>query len=232
MEIIEHYGKSLKYLTVEPDGYDSTRQYPMVILLHGYGAHMGDLTGLSPFIDKTRYLYVLPNAPIPIESEYGTVGYAWMNLSERNEGTNREAEEAERKLEVFFEDVVEKYQYSFPQVVVVGFSQGGMMTYQWGISNPQRFLGLASLSSMIQDESVLLGRLPCARDQSIFVVHGTDDQLIPVEDGRRAQKFLLNCGYSLDYKEYVMGHQITLDVMTDLGSWIRRVLGPSTQTEG
>ena len=62
---------------------------------------MGDLTGLSPFIDKTRYLYALPNAPIPIGSGYGNVGYAWMNLSERNEDANREAEEAEQKLEVF-----------------------------------------------------------------------------------------------------------------------------------
>lgn len=193
---------------------------------------MGDLTGLSSFIDKTRYLYALPNAPIPIGSGYGNVGYAWMNLSEKNEGANREAEEAEQKLEVFFEDLVEKYQYSFPKVVIVGFSQGGMMTYQWGISNPQRFLGLASLSSRIQDESVLRGRLPCSRDQSVFIAHGTDDQLIPVEDGRRAQKFLLDCGYSLDYKEYAIGHQITQEVMTDLCVWIHGVLGISTQTKG
>ena len=50
MEAKEHKGKTLKYLAIEPDGYDPNRRYPMIILLHGFGAHMGDLAGLTPAI--------------------------------------------------------------------------------------------------------------------------------------------------------------------------------------
>ena len=42
-----------------------TRSYPMIILLHGFGAHMGDLASLAPAIDPTGYVYIFPNAPIP-----------------------------------------------------------------------------------------------------------------------------------------------------------------------
>ena len=38
MQIKEHSGKTLKYVTVEPDGYDPSGSYPVVILLHGFGA--------------------------------------------------------------------------------------------------------------------------------------------------------------------------------------------------
>ena len=33
-----------------PDNYDPTQEYGMVVLMHGFGSHMGDLAGLAPLI--------------------------------------------------------------------------------------------------------------------------------------------------------------------------------------
>ena len=77
MRVSECQGETLRYLSVEPDGYSPRRRYPMVVLLHGYGAQMGDLAGLCPAIDPQGILYICPNAPIPFRIGPGTVGYAW-----------------------------------------------------------------------------------------------------------------------------------------------------------
>ena len=53
MEAQEFEGAQLRYLTVHPDGYDPNKRYPMVIMLHGFGANMQDLAGLAPVIDTT-----------------------------------------------------------------------------------------------------------------------------------------------------------------------------------
>ena len=70
-------GNSLTYLIVEPDDYDPDHEYPVVVLLHGFGASMTDLAGLSTMIDRAGYLYFFPNAPIPIQIGPGMTGYAW-----------------------------------------------------------------------------------------------------------------------------------------------------------
>ena len=48
MEAQQHEGKSLPYIVVHPNGYQEGVSYPMIILLHGYGANMADLAGLAP----------------------------------------------------------------------------------------------------------------------------------------------------------------------------------------
>ena len=70
-------GNSLRYLFVEPDGYDKSLEYPTIVLLHGFGASMSDLVGLAPAIDRAGYVYVFPNAPIPMQIGMGMTGYAW-----------------------------------------------------------------------------------------------------------------------------------------------------------
>ena len=59
----QHEGRSLNYVTVTPDDYNPVVSYPLVIMLHGFGAHMGDLAGLASAIEDKGYVYACPNAP-------------------------------------------------------------------------------------------------------------------------------------------------------------------------
>ena len=63
MQARQMKGDSLDYFVVEPDDYDPQNEYPAVVLLHGYGASMSDLVGLSPVLDRTGYLYFFPQRP-------------------------------------------------------------------------------------------------------------------------------------------------------------------------
>ena len=228
MEVKRCEGDTLRYLCVEPDGYLPDGRYPLIILLHGYGSHMGDLASLSPAIDRTGYVYAFPNAPMPMQVGFGMVGYAWTSFGEAD--TDAEAQSAEEKLSAFFEEVMERYDTEPGQVVLGGFSQGGMMAYRNGLPNPQLFRGVAALSSRVENPDAMRQRLPASRAQSIFVSHGTLDPMIPVADGRRSHRFLVEQGYTPEYREYEMGHEISQDVVADLIRWLRRVLPPAGAT--
>src|SRR3972149_8864068 len=70
-------GEALPYIRVTPEGYDPGARYPLVVLLHGFGASMQDLVGLCPAIDATGYVYAFPNAPYAVAFGGGATGYSW-----------------------------------------------------------------------------------------------------------------------------------------------------------
>jgi phospholipase/carboxylesterase len=225
MEFKRYEGEALRYLAIEPDGYDPEQRYPLVILLHGFGAQMGDLAGVCSAIDTRAYLYALPNAPVRIQVGPGLVGYGWTSDPFRD--SDGELDMAADKLAAFFREVMGRYNVEPGGVVLGGFSQGGVMTYRCGLLDPQTFGGLVALSAMIPDPDTLRTQLPATHSQPVFVAHGTLDTVIPVQKGRQARDFLEASGHHpVEYREYEMAHEITQDVLVDLARWLRCVLPP------
>jgi len=219
-------GRSLVYLTIYPDGYDDARRYPLVILFHGVGANMYDLASLASEIDPSSYLYVCPNAPIPILIGPGHLGYSWrppQGTDGSTDGYREQSARVEQQVEDFFQEVMERYDTAPSRVLLVGFSQGGGLTYRHGLPRPDRFAGLAALSCSVQDPDTMRDRLPDKRDQPIFIAHGLRDN---PDRGRRSRDFLEAEGYSPDYHEYDMAHEISPQVVNDLTQWIHRILPP------
>ena len=221
-------GNSLKYLVVEPDDYDPQQEYPAVVLLHGYGASMTDLAELSTMLDRIGYLYFFPNAPIAIPIEQGVIGYAWTPPGGTADlhTAERAAERAEELLVGFYDEIAERHGVVDGGIVMGGFSQGGMMTYRFGLPRPEKFAGLVILSGRVPNPDGLSSRLPEFRDHPLFVAHGTRDEMINVGEARTSREFLESSGYKPEYHEYPMGHAINDDVMADLGSWLRNLMPP------
>ena len=217
-------GNSLAYILVEPDEYDENQEYPAVVLLHGFGASMRDLVGLAPSIEKSGYLYLFPNAPIPMQIGLGMTGYAWTPPGQS--GGDDAATRAEELLVGFFEEAMERHGLSEGGMVMGGFSQGGMMTYRFGLRRPEMFAGLIILSGRVSSPEILADNLPEHRDQPIFVAHGKQDKVIEVEYAQESRGFLISEGYSPQYHEYEMAHEINQDVLDDLGPWLRNVMPP------
>ena len=224
MKAAQHQGRSLFYLTVEPDDYDASLQYPLFILLHGFGANMQDLASLAPAINREGYVYACPQAPLSFQIMPGMVGYGWTPRGA--EATAEDIQNAEDALDTFFVEIMEKYNVSPGNVILSGFSQGGGMTYRCGLRQPGVFAGLAILSGTMPDPDSLRARLPEARSQPIFVAHGTVDSVLPIERGRTAHQLLESEGYQPRYKEYPIAHEISPEVLSDLVEWASAVLPP------
>ncbi len=226
MQSKQFEGKTLKYLAIEPDGYTPESEYPMIVLLHGFGANMGDLAGLCPAIDAEGYVYICPNAPLSVEIGMGMTGFAWTPPGGNR--TSGDIEEAETLLAGLIEEVTEQYGVRTGNMILGGFSQGGMMTYRYGLPNPQLFAGIIALSARVPDGDEVRKRLPKERTQPIFISHGHLDQMISIEDGQGSRDFLEAEGYSPEYREYAMGHEISQEVLSDVVPWIHKVLPPNT----
>ena len=229
----QHEGRSLNFITMTPDDYNPAVSYPLVIMLHGFGAHMGDLAGLAPAIEDKGYVYACPNAPIPFDFGGGHVGYGWM--PRQNVATPEEVETARESSEALlidcFEEMFDKLNATPGRAVLLGFSQGGTMTYRCGLGRPDTFAGLVALSAAVFDPAILRPQLPEAglpgsRSQPIFVAHGTGDRQIAVDTARATRAFLEVEGYQPEYREYNMGHEIPFEVLRDLVPWITGVLPP------
>ena len=224
MNVRQLEGRSLKYVVVEPDDYRRGADYPMVVLLHGYGSDMVNFAGLTPTIDRERFVYALPNAPISLDLGYGAAGYAW---SEPLDAAFDEDGSAEAEVGEFIDELMELYQVGPGNIVLGGFSQGGMMAYRHGLPRPEVFRGVMALSARIPDRDDMQALLPAQRDQDVFISHGTLDALIPLVDARGSCRFLEAYGYKPELHEYEMAHQITTEVVTDIAAWLKRVLPPA-----
>ncbi len=57
----------------------------------------------------------------------------------------------------------------------------------------------------------------------IFMSHGTYDPVIPIMGSTQTLNFLREKGFSVDYKEYPIGHEISLDQINELNNWIDKI---------
>jgi phospholipase/carboxylesterase len=217
-------GTGLQYVTVVPDEYTEGSSYPLVVMLHGFGANMQDLAGLAPAINSTGYVYACPNAPIPFQLGPGQTGFGWM--TPRGGGTDEETANSEKLLGDFFDTVFKQFDVAPGQAILLGFSQGGGMTYRCGLWRADKFAGLAALSATLPDEEELAKRLPAERTQPVFVAHGRYDQMVSEDTAQSAKTFLEGHGYSPDFHLYDMGHEISGEELGDLVPWMAGVLPP------
>ena len=58
------------------------------------------------------------------------------------------------------------------------------------------------------------------KDFPIMVVHGTRDQVIPIQNGRASNELLSGLPVNLLYKEYDMGHEISSESLADILVWL------------
>ncbi|HEX6006344.1 MAG TPA: carboxylesterase, partial [Burkholderiales bacterium] len=58
----------------------------------------------------------------------------------------------------------------------------------------------------------------------IFMAHGSDDQVIPLETGEGSRDMLKRMGYEVEWREYPMPHSVCMEEIRDIAAWMRRVL--------
>lgn len=209
---------SLYHLVRQPRE-QTGKKSPVLILLHGYGSNEQDLIQLGPELDP-RFLIVSPRAPMAIGPEM----YAWFHIEFNPQGITvdpKQAEHARQKLAGFIDEVVASYPVDPSQVYVMGFSQGGVMTYMMAFSQPEKIAGAVVMSGRIPSDE-FLQRMDAEKlkDFPILVVHGIFDDVLPIECGREGKRRLENLPVNFVYHEYPMAHQVSLESMADISEWL------------
>lgn len=198
--------------------------FPTIFAIHGFGASANDLLGLAPFLRGGEALMVCPQGPVGVglpDRPGVVVGWAWFPISGGRPPEEAEVGRASRELARFLDEALERYPVDRRKVLLLGFSQGGVMAYDLFLRQPERFAGLAALSSWLPPE--LAAQAPptdAHKNVPVLVMHGTDDPMIPVERAQESRDALLSYGVSLTYRELGMGHEISPDALRALVEWI------------
>jgi phospholipase/carboxylesterase len=215
----------LQYVLVTPDGFEPDGSYPVVVMLHGFGANMYDLASLAPNIDDSGYVYAFPNAPYPLAG-MGGGGFSWMLGRPGVVAPATPGASVDEMLEGLMTDLGQSVGAKAGNIVLGGFSQGAGLTLSHGLLRPETFRALIVLSGFFRSADEVRPKLPAARTQPVFLVHGRLDQVIPIEQAYETKRFLEEAGYATEYHEYDMPHSISPEVIADLIPWLHANLPP------
>lgn len=214
---------ALPYLAAAPA---DTRNKPMIIFLHGYGSDERDLFGIKDELPQD-YTYLSVRAPLEVDGG----GYKWFSQDTDQaeyEGVTRDVDQSTDQLRTFIQQATEKYATQPDKVVLIGFSQGAMMSYQIGLQYPELVHAIAPLSGKIlADLNARLKPDDRLKPLKVFIGHGTADTRVAYTGATDAQTVLENLLISPQFHAYAgAGHTITGTEVTDLKRWIETVLKP------
>ena len=202
--------------------------FPTVLTLHGRGANAFDLLGLAPYFCGGKFLMICPQGPLETPIGPEAVGYAWYPMSNGGVPDVEAMLSQQKKLQAFLDECLKSYPIAPKKLVVLGFSQGGVMAYSLALANPERFAALAVLSSWLPKE--LLPRLNvtvAVQSLATLVQHGTQDPMIEVARARSSVETLRQLRVPLNFREYPIGHEIGAKSLAELSAWLEeKVIRP------
>ncbi len=157
----------------------------LVVLLHGYGADGNDLIDIGRAWQSVlpHAAFVSPHAPRPCGQ--APMGREWFPLTFRNpderwNGVNAAAPALER----FLDAELARHLLPPAALALVGFSQGTMMALHVGLRRAAAPAGIVGYSGMLvlKNDSDIDGYAGEIRARPpVLLVHGDDDDLIPVQ---------------------------------------------------
>ncbi|WP_172657262.1 alpha/beta hydrolase [Myxosarcina sp. GI1] len=171
----------------------------LFVMLHGWGANYQDLAPLAQILNLPEFGYLCPNAPYEHYQMPG--GRAWYAL-EKPEFDGLVA--SRQSLREWLLSLENTTGVPLKRTIMAGFSQGGAMTLDVGLTLP-----LAALCSL----SGYLHYQPQPNDNIIayppaLIVHGIQDPIVPLAAAKKARDELTKLSVSVQYREFEMGHEI------------------------
>ncbi len=202
-----------------------------IIWLHGLGADGHDFEPIVPELPLPAGLnarFVFPHAPVQaVTINYGHVMPAWYDVY----GDGRQDADGIRLSQGRIEALIarERERGVAPgRVVLAGFSQGGAIALQTGLRHPERLAGILALSTYLPlAESVAAEASPTNREIPIFMAHGAEDPVIPLQRAVISRDQLRKLGNPVEWHEYPMPHAVCPEEIADVGAWLGRVLAPA-----
>jgi phospholipase/carboxylesterase len=191
----------------------------VVVFLHGWGANAQDLAPLSQLLNLPEYQFLFPNAPFP--HPYVSMGRMWYNLESEYQGQG--LAESRQLLIEWLQSLESTTGISLSRTILSGFSQGGAMTLDVGLTLP--LAGLTCLSGYLHPMKSTTTTYP-----PVLLVHGRQDSVVPLSAAVSAREQLMQSGVVVQYYEFEMGHEIRPEAIPVIRNFVVTTLfGESKQ---
>jgi predicted esterase len=194
-------GRAYSLALAVPASYNPSKRFGLVVCLHGAG-----FDG-EAYLERWRtrlgddYILACPTYPAG----------AWF--------TRR----AEELVLATIHDLRARYHIDPDRVFLTGMSNGGIGAWLIGMHHAPLFAGIAPMASGLDD--ALMPFLANLRNTPIYMIHGTKDQVMPVELSRSISRELERLGYPYVYREHhgehpmAGGHYFPKEELPGLVAW-------------
>lgn len=198
----------------------------MVIFVHGYGADGADLLGLAdvlaPHLPDTAFY--APDAP---EACAGGYGRQWFPIPRFDGSTPAQSATglamASDDLNAFLDQCLAAENLGPDRLILLGFSQGAMMSLQIAPRRDRAMAGVIAISGRLINPNDLAAQAQVK--PQVQLIHGDRDQVVDFAEMARADQALRAAGFST--ATHVMqggGHGISPDGLGVALGFIRHQL--------
>lgn len=201
----------------------------VVIWLHGLGADGHDFEPIVPQLRLPESLpvrFVFPHAPeMAVTAFGGQRARAWFDFGLSGHTDLPGLKKSVLQVTDLIQSEIDNGVPS-ERILLAGFSQGGVLAFETALKFSKPLAGVLALSTFMADseflktpQAVINAHIP------ILVCHGHSDAVLPISMGRSAFTSLKEAGYSVQWREYPMGHEVCMDQLQDISAWLQQVLG-------
>jgi pimeloyl-ACP methyl ester carboxylesterase len=185
-----------------PVTYQPAKGHGLVVCLHGAG-----FTG-EAYLERWQarlgrdYILACPTTPMG----------AWFTRG------------AEELVLATIRSVQRRYHIDSDRIFLTGMSNGGIGAWLIGMHDAPLFAGIAPMASGL--DHVLMPFLANLRSTPIYIIHGAEDQVMPVELSRTITEELTRLGYPFVYREHnrehpiAGGHYFPREELPELVTWL------------
>jgi phospholipase/carboxylesterase len=187
-----------------------------IALLHGWGANHQDLGDLAPYFKLPEYQFLFPNGIFDHEfTDTGKMWYSFTGAGHLTDQSITQLATSRQVLSDWIQTLPATTGVPLDRTWIAGFSQGGAMTLDIGLDLP--VAGLIVLSGYLHPDRAK----PLAAAPPVLIVHGRQDDVVPVAAARNSRDLITQWGVKVQYQEFEMGHSIVPEVLNVVRDFVR-----------
>jgi phospholipase/carboxylesterase len=202
-----------KFTASELGGIEAEQR--VVVLLHGYGADERDLPGIMSSLPNLPW--VSPRAPLP--TEHG--GFAWYGVERVLNPTLEDVMPPTEALWDWLDDLLEPSQ----PLVVIGFSQGGLMATQLLRTRPERISACVILAGFAADVEMSADAALRENKPKVLYCRGAQDTVVAKDAVAGLNRWLQSHTRAQTKTYEGLGHSIDDRVMNDVADFVAASIG-------
>jgi len=206
----------------------------LIFMLHGYGDNAANFLHLANPIDKDEWgvQYIALNGPGFIPGNF--MGYQWFDLYPNGiyiaEAGPKEIQLIQKEINNVIIRIVATIKHycsslnlNLSDCILMGFSQGGIMTFEVANFLKKKLAGLVILSGRIMKENTINNSV--LQQTPIFISHGERDEVIPIKSFHNSIDYL--SANKCNFESHILPldeHNISPEAIILLQNFIKKIL--------
>jgi phospholipase/carboxylesterase len=208
-----------------------------LVLLHGYGSKPQEWLPFTKTIHlpKTKF-FVFPEGieeTVPPDGPRGGRGWWRLDLAsyikpgspipDLSKAEPAGLKVSSNRIQTLIHEVEKRVGSSPKNLILGGFSQGGMVASEIAFKTDEPIQALILLSGTTVDEVEWIKAMPNRRNLPVFISHGRNDNVLSFDIANRYQQEMRIAGLNVTWVPFEGGHEIPMEVVNALNTFLARL---------